>query len=80
MAPKGIQSKHVILTKDLSPEVEEAFLKLLGQLPIVWAKREGGVLRVPIAEADDTAGYILDFHMEGNEFVFTLKRVQVNKA
>lgn len=59
---------------DLDPAQREAFELMLGQLPIVWARQSGGVLRVPIAEVDACAPFILDFRVEGADFVFTLRR------
>lgn len=75
-----IKPKHVMLTKTLPPEAEDAFLRLLSQLPIVWAKREGGTLRIPIVEADATEGYVLDFELQGSDFVFTLKQQKRGRA
>lgn len=62
------------LLGDLPPEVEASFRRMLGQLPIVWASREGGTLRVKISEIDACGPFILDFKTEGEEFVFTLRR------
>lgn len=79
-AVSPIKPKHVMLTKELPPEAEDAFMQLLSQLPIVWAKREGGTLRIPITEADATEGYVLDFEMQGTDFVFSLKQMKRGKA
>jgi hypothetical protein len=43
---------------------------MIGQLPIVFALRAGGELRIPVAEVDATGGYILNIEVQGSDFVF----------
>lgn len=71
---------HVVLTRELPAEARDAIFKMLGQIPIVWAKRSGGTLRLPIAEVDATGGYVLDFEVEGADLVFRLRKVTEAKA
>lgn len=64
---------------DLPPELLAMVRRMIGQLPIVWALRSGGLLRVPVAEVDATGGYVLgmetDFSDPANPvFVFKVSQ------
>jgi hypothetical protein len=59
---------------DLPPEAREAFEKMISQIPIVMARRAGGTLRVKVSEIDECGPFILDFAVDGAEFVFKVRR------
>lgn len=59
---------------DMPPEAREMFEKMIGQFPIVFARRNGGQLRIKASEIDETGPFIADFQVEGDEFVFTVRR------
>lgn len=61
---------NAVFTSDLPDETREAIRYMIGQLPIVWALREGGEVRVPVAEVDGTGPYMLNIEIEGTDFVF----------
>lgn len=61
-------------SEDLAPEALEGLRKMIGQLPIVFALRAGGEVRVPVAEVDSTGGYILHMAVDGNDFVFKARK------
>lgn len=61
-------------SRDLPPEVEEGLRRMIGQLPIVFALRNGGSLRIPVAEVDATGAYILDLEVDGTDFVFKARK------
>lgn len=63
-----------MFSRDLPPETQEALRQMFGQLPIVFALRAGGELRIPVAEVDATGGYILDMEVEGRTFVFRARK------
>lgn len=68
-----------ILSEDLPPETLEGVRLMFGQLPIVWALREGGTLRIPVAEVEATGPYILNLAVDqtppgGPEFVLTVTK------
>lgn len=62
------------LSQDLPPEALEALRLMFGQLPIVFALRAGGELRIPVAEVDATGAYIVDFEVDGSTFVFKARK------
>lgn len=49
---------------------------LKDQLLIVFLKRLGGTLDIPVTEVDDTGGYTLSFNVDRGVFHFTLGRKQ----
>lgn len=51
---------------------------MLPQLLIALVKRAGGELRVPVAEIDDTGGYILSLRVDdfGRTFAFVVTKKQ----
>lgn len=61
---------------NLPPQTREALRMMIGQLPIVFALRAGGELRVPVEEVDATGGYMLNMAIENREFVFTVSKKQ----
>lgn len=61
---------------DLPPEAREALRRMIGQLPIVFALRAGGELRIPVAEIDATGGWILDIEVAGRDFIFKARKKQ----
>jgi hypothetical protein len=58
------------LSGDLPPPALEALRQMIGQLPIVFALRAGGELRIPVTEVDAAGGYILSIEVQGSDFVF----------
>lgn len=67
---------NVSTTDDVSPELREALRGMIGQLPIVFALRAGGELRIPVAEVDATGAHMLDIAVEGTDFVFRTRKKQ----
>jgi hypothetical protein len=63
-----------MLSDELPPEALNALRQMFGQLPIVFALRAGGELRIPVAEVDATGPYIVDFSVEGSDFVFKARK------
>lgn len=63
-----------IFSRELPDDVQESIREMFGQLPIVFALRAGGELRIPVAEVDATGGYILDMEVEGSTFVFRVRK------
>lgn len=63
-----------IFSSDLPADVEEGLRRMIGQLPIVFALRNGGSLRIPVAEVDATGAYTLDMEVEGSDFVFKARK------
>jgi hypothetical protein len=61
---------------DLPPQTREALRMMIGQLPIVFALRAGGTLRIPATEVDATGGYMLNMAVENGDFVFTVSKKQ----
>lgn len=45
-----------------------------GQLLIVFLKRLGGEIRIPVSEVDDTGGDLFALAVEGSDFVFKVTR------
>jgi hypothetical protein len=66
-----------IILGTTTPEMQQLVRLVLGQLGIVWAKREGGELRIPTAELDQTGDSILNMRLDtsGTEpvLVFTIQ-------
>lgn len=64
-----------IFSHQLPPEAEDALRQMFGQLPIVFALRAGGELRIPVSEVDATGAYIVDFEVDqsGREPTFVFK-------
>jgi len=63
-----------IFSHDLPAETEEAIRMMIGQLPIVFALRNGGDVRIPVKEVDATGAYILDIEIDGADFVFKARK------
>lgn len=63
-----------IFSHALPAEAQEALRAMFGQLPIVFALRAGGELRIPVAEVDATGAYILDMEVDGRTFVFRARK------
>lgn len=61
-------------SEDLPADIREGVRVMLGQLPIVFALRNGGQIRVPAAEIDATGQHILDIEMDGTDFVFKARK------
>lgn len=64
---------------DLPPEALDGLRRMIGQLPIVWALREGGEVRVKIADVYATGDWVLAMEVDhrangGAEFVFRATR------
>jgi hypothetical protein len=63
-----------IFATDLPAETQDVVRKMFGQLPIVFALRAGGELRIPVAEVDATGAYILDMEVDGRTLVFKARK------
>jgi len=59
-----------MFSDDLPDDVREMLRAMIGQLPIVFALRNGGQLRIPASEIDATGQYMLDIEMDGTDFIF----------
>lgn len=64
-----------LVSGDLPPEALSALRLMIGQLPIVFALRNGGTLAIPIAEIDATGDWVLSLeidhaHIAGPSIVF----------
>ena len=59
---------------NLPDEAKESFEKFWGMLPLVWAHRKGGTVRIHKDEVDKMGGYILDFTCDGEYFVLSLRK------
>lgn len=63
-------------TNALPSETQEAVRTMFGQLPIVFALRAGGELRIPASEIDATGGYLLSMEVVGRDFIFKASKKQ----
>lgn len=63
-----------MFSHQLPPEAEQALRSMIGQLPIVFALRAGGEIRIPVSEVDATGGYILDMEVVDSTFVFKARK------
>jgi hypothetical protein len=68
------KASPIFTSGELPSETREALRAMFGQLPIVFALRAGGELRVPVAEVDATGGYFLEMEVEGSTFVFKARK------
>ncbi len=59
-----------------SPEAAAAIRRMNEQMLIVFVKRAGGTVVVPVAEVDDTGGDTLIMEVVGRDFVFKAGRKQ----
>lgn len=66
----------IMTSSELPDETLAALRQMVGQLPIVFALREGGTVRVPVAEVDATGGYLLNIEIQGKDFVFKASKKQ----
>lgn len=66
----------IMTTNELPAEMVDALRQMVGQLPIVFALRNGGTIRVPVSEVDATGGYLLNIEIQGRDFVFKASKKQ----
>jgi 3-dehydroquinate dehydratase len=66
----------IFTSNDLPDEALSALRRMVGQLPIVFALRAGGEVRVPVAEVDATGGYLLNIEIRGADFIFKASKKQ----
>lgn len=59
-----------------SPDAAAAIRRMNEQLLIVFVKRAGGTVTIPVAEVDDTGGDVLIMELIGRNFVFKAGRKQ----
>jgi len=59
--------------KRLPPEIEEELAKFREQLLIVFVKRLGGKLTIPVSEADDTGNDIMIMESDAKNRTFTFE-------
>lgn len=57
-----------------APEHAAAIDELKDQLLIVFLRRLGGAVTIPVAEIDDTGGYVMAFNVVDGVFNFELRR------
>lgn len=57
-----------------SPEHAQLIDDLKEQLLIVFLKRLGGEISVPVKEIDDTGGYLFSFNIIDRVFNFSIER------
>jgi hypothetical protein len=69
---------NVMTSSDLPPETLDALRLMIGQLPIVFALRNGGSVTVPIAEIDATGGYTLGVNVDpsSTQITFSVRKKQ----
>ncbi len=59
-----------------APEHAQAMDDLKDQLLLVMVKRLGGKVSIPVEEADQTGGYVLEMNVIDRVFNFTLEKKQ----
>lgn len=59
-----------------SPDAAAAIRRMNEQLLIVFVKRAGGTVTIPVAEVDDTGSDVLIMEVIGRNFVFKAGRKQ----
>lgn len=76
----GFKASPIFGSNDLTPEQREGLRAMIGQLPIVFALRAGGELRIPVAEVDATGAYVLNMEVDtsGAEPAFVFKARKKN--
>lgn len=68
--------RGIDLAREAAPAHAAVLDDLKDQLLIVLIKRLGGDVSLPIAEVDDTGGYLLAFNIKDGAFNFELKKKQ----
>lgn len=68
--------RGIELARKDSPEHAEVIDNLKDQLLIVFLKRLGGDVTIPVEEIDDTGGDMLAFSVIGTNFHFETRRKQ----
>ena len=63
--------KGIELARKIEPEHAQAMDEMKEQLLIVLINRLGGNVKIPVAEIDDTGGYILKFGVDPKTRIFT---------
>lgn len=74
MADKPIKTMGEMAAEH--PEAAAAIRRMNEQLLIVFVKRAGGTVTIPVAEVDDTGGDVLIMEVVGRNFVFKAGRKQ----
>lgn len=59
-----------------NPEMAHALRQMTQQMLIVFVKRAGGSVTIPVAEVDDTGGDVLTMEVVGRDFVFSVGKKQ----
>lgn len=67
-------SKDIDLARADAPEHSAAIEEFLPQLLIVFLKRLGGKVAIPVAEVDDTGGDLLAMKIVDRVFHFEVQR------
>ena len=62
--------------RDLAPEHAGLIDNLKDQLLIVFLRRLGGEITVPVSEVDDTGDLLFAFSVDGDSFNFKLSKKQ----
>lgn len=70
--------KGIELARTVAPEHAAMIDNLKDQLLIVFLRRLGGRLTVPVKEVDDTGGHVFSFKVDPTtrEFTFVLEQKQ----
>lgn len=66
--------KGIEMARMIAPEHAEVIDQLKDELLIVFMKRLGGRVSIPIAEVDDTGQDVLSFNIENGAFHFTVSK------
>ena len=66
--------KGIDLAREDAPLHAEVLDELKDQLLIVFLRRLGGDVSIPVSEVDETGGYVLAFSVKDRMFHFELRR------
>ena len=66
----------VEFARQFAPEHAAVVRDMLEQLLIVFLKRLGGKITIPVAEVDATGGDLFAFKIDGNNFHFQIEKKQ----
>lgn len=63
---------RVLTVDDVSPDLMQRLEIMIGQLPIVFANRASGELRIPISEINGTGDYMVNLEIDlvAGEIIF----------
>jgi hypothetical protein len=64
----------LVTAEQVDAETEDGLRILVGQLPIAFALRAGGEVRLTKSEIDATGDYVAELRVEGNHFIFSARK------